>query len=616
MDSDSRLHALANSLVTNRLFSIDALEEYAERGQAHAQENDTPEPVAETDFDYLCARFIQWSSKHDAKSFGALVNLANLGIVTQLANFFHQRTDGIEKSGSPTIILDGPFLIDFIGLNGEVRRSDAALMIEAATEKGSRVWVFRHSILEAIDIVKAVVKSDAGERYGPLAIALRNKEVSLEALEAFISDPYGIVRRLAAVDKIFDIDGKNNRWEEDDFRDVDWQAAYAALMGWKDLARKRDCDSVLGVMRLRAGHLSRSPWDSQFFLLTSNAGLARLLKQACVAQGLMDSDQIGPAISRSEFAAILWLAGSLENRHEAVTSHLLAAAKGVLSRDRGLIKRVHQYAMNLNGSRKELVEAIVQTEFSYEMLQDVTLGNSRRVTDDAFDRVIDNLIAHGKEEGVQEATAEESRARRRLREEAATAKAAKEAAEAEAVRAVGQAQTAEQERQETEARALAAESAQIKSEAERQHLAQMAGVQLATIEKAQDVIRNIISGSERDWSRVGLWIYRTTAFLLYLILGVLAGFILLIGWIIRQQEAGIVLAVLFVLGGIIAVLNDTMKARTKTLLDNIARKCTLAVLGKDIGRLEKRLGVRTGGVIVVVERGSVRIAGVDNLMAS
>lgn len=596
VSADQRLNDFATSLATNRLFSMSALQQYAERELTEPVDySEKSGGISLQDFDYLCARFINHAHKNDEKSFNALLVLANIGVVTQLTNFFHNRTDTLEKTGSPILVLDGPFLIDYAGFNGEVRRADAALIVEAARQRGSKIWAFKHSVNEARDIVKAVVLSDPRERFGPLAVALRNGSVTVEILNGFLEDAFGMIGRLGIIDSFFDIKG-NHRWEEEDFNDADWQAVYAKLAGWNEIARRRDCDSILGIMRQRRGAATSNPWDSQLFLLTSNAVLATLVKKACVEQGILQADKVGPAISRNEFAAILWLAGDQNNKTEVVATHLLAAAQGMLARDKGMIDKVKEYTENLEVNRRELVDAIVQTELSYELLQDITLGDPNRVTDDSVQRVIDTLIDQGRLAGIQEAKAEEKIATRRLREQADAAKLALEASEGVALEATAQAAEADRIRQQAEARTAAAESLAQKAESERQSQELEASRQLIAARAAREVTAGVLAGRERAWSATARQTGTMVAVVAVIAALILAALIAFAGWLVRQALVTGVIVVVILGTGVLNVINDTVKSRRDRWIASKSESLARVRLKRPIHQFERDLELPVGFV--------------------
>lgn len=607
LSAEDRLFALANSLVSNRLFSIDALAEYAEREISQPEDSgNSNSAINDQDFDYVCARYISHCHTADERAFAALMSLANIGVVTQLANFFHHRDDGIERTGSPTIVLDGPFLLDYLGFNGETRRADAAIIVDAARNYGCKIWAFRHSVSEATDIVKAVARSEPFERYGPLALALRNRWVSIEELEAFLDDPFGIVNRMGVIDSIFDVDNRRNRWEEEDFNEEDWKAVYARLAGWKDLARRRDCQSILGIMRLRAGHSTRSPWDTKFFLLTSNAELATRAKEACVQRDLIDSIHVGPAISRNEFAAIIWLAGDAAGRNEVVAAHLLAAAQGMLARDKDLIERVREYTTTLSGGRRELVEAIVGTEISFELLQDITLGNPYRVDDRSFEQVINTLVEQGRAEGERDGRAEERRITKRLRAESEAAKSDAESARIAAEQAKKAAQEAELVRQLAEERAKIAESE--REHAMRKTLEFEARAQKGTkmAAKAVDVLHAIVEGVERDWSGIAKRRRAAVQAALwgaYVFLATMAAYFT---WLAKSSVGLSAIVILIACGGAYCLVK-VFETERKRFVDHVHERWTRRSLIRPVRQFERRVRLPPNTIRTRIEAARVTI---------
>lgn len=615
VSAEDRLHALAVSLVTNRLFSIDALQEYAARGEIDIPEL-SPEgsSLSGKEFEYLCARFIKHTHEEDQRSFTALLALANIGVVTQLANFFHKRTDDIEQTGSPDIILDGPFLIDLIGLNGGTRRADAEIVVDSARRQSCRIGAFRHSISEAVDIVKAVRLADPTRRYGPLAAALRNKQVSEETLDGFLDDPFGIVERMELLDFFIDVKSNRNRWQEDDFTEADWQAVYAKLSGWNDLPRRRDCDSVLGIMRIRAGAATRSPWRSKCFLLTSNEGLAQYAKQACVEQNLTNYDEVGPAISRNEFAAVLWLAGDKENKNEIVTTHLLSAAQGLLARDKQMIERLVEYTENLSGDDQRLVRAIVQTEISYELLQDTTLGNPDRFTDESVGLVVQRLIEKGREEGDAAAREEETRAAQRVRERAERAEIARNEADQRANAAEQKANQALISVDEARQAHLSAQQLVEAAEVEKKKLSDQVSQILVQSQRQRDIISGLLEGAEGDWTKI--WQNR-----LFLAKGLssgaallLASMVVLFTWYLRGMTTALPVLALSLLVGFLAATNDWFKSKREKKEDEVAKKWALSAMASGIVRVQKRIGLSASRIEIDFVGRVVKIKNKDEIL--
>lgn len=596
MDAEGRLHQLAILIASNQLFSHDSLSEYAERATS------TSKIVDSEDFEYVSAKFILWAKKADDRSFKALSILANLGVVTQLASFFHRRTDGVEKTGSPTIILDGPLLLDIAGFNGPDRHHDTQLLLELAHNRGCKVWIFRHSVYEAKDIVKAVLMSAPGERFGPLALALRNKQVSQDALQLFLDDPVGITERMGVCDRILDVNPDKFKTNSDSFTEEDWRSIYGALSGWKsDLARARDSDSVAGVMRLRDSHASKNPWDTRYLLLTSNVLLAQIVTTVCSQLDLTREDDIGPLIARSEFAALLWLSGDPANKREIVSSHLMAAAQGVLAQDRRLVERLKEYSANVSAERREFVDAVAQTELSYEMLQNVTLGDPRRVDDNAIQAVIDGLLDEGRREGAAETSRRHRESRRKLREDTHLAQAERDEAKSGEIAAKEEAQRIEV------ARAVA--------NAEKTSALQRAAIELKRRKQIEDVLDGVIGSAENDVSRTYAFCRALSHWLFYILFFAVGCSASVIAYSLKGSSG--VFTVFLVFGaGTLFSISEWAKASRGHFVDWLSAKLIRRRLEKGKRRLLRQLKIVSPAVIAEFSGTQIRFLNRAEILAA
>jgi hypothetical protein len=476
LNKDERLHQLAQALVSNRLFSEDALEAYA------SLEDREPDRE-QAGIDYVSARFVRHCYRNDRDSFRSLILLCQLGVVCNLASYFSRPQQANKSAAKLTVALDGPFLVDLLGFCGEDRRGDAELIVRLARQRKARILLFSHSLDEARDVVRGVLNNHPAQRYGPTAAALRSGAVRQATLDAFVQTPRQFVENLRAVDEIMGPGDRRLTAGREYFSDGDWQAFYATLSEWtNDLARRRDCDSVRNVMWLRNGHGDADIWKSQSILLTSNLRLARAARVFCIERDMLNEKHIPPVMSRGQLAALLWLSGGAEEKSEILTTHLLSAASAFLSRDRSLIERVQLYALEVGGERRELVDAFVRTQISYEFLQDATLGGSRPVDDRALDVVLDRLVQHGREEGAEVE-------RRRLEDLVNITRQ-------DSVEAVASARAETNEVQRRGQDAIAAQQQQF--EVER---AEVAKAELVRTQKARSALLSLLSARETTWSR-------------------------------------------------------------------------------------------------------------------
>ena len=571
MSPERRLDNLARTLVTNRLFTQDALELYADTLSAEGvlAFEGVEEGKSVENFDYLCARFIKHTKRHDKKSYESLIRLASIGLISQLAIFFHKRRDSIEQSGKPTIFLDGPFLMDALGFCGEERRDDASIMVNLAKKKGCKIAVFEHSISEARDNVYAVINNDPIQRHGPTASAVRRGEIRTQTLQLFVRNRYEFVRNSGLIDEVVKSGARAIEVNSEYFTDEDETNFWGRLINWKnDIARERDANSVKCIMRIRKGSAHRNPWKNSAFLLTSNKLLQRLAHDFCVKANLIGELDVGPVITRQEFAALLWLAGDAENKAELSSARLMAAAQGVLARDKTLVERLVEYHNSVTGERRELVESIVKSELSYELLQEATFRNPSKSVDEVIDDVVGQLVDQGRREGKAEIR--QQRARKL------------ELIQKELVGLSGDYETINDRYEEAERR-------------------------LENHGKAISIIKSMLEGHEDEWSS------QVKIMQLSISLGIFVLSIVLVG-IVTYVIVNIVPSVPTIFSFLAAVLaaafgefSSSLKQRRQDLALYVTRAFFPKLIEKGRMRLDDRLGVGFPAVSLDIAYGKVNI---------
>lgn len=505
-NADERLHDLATALVSNRLFSEDALRELANSEPAEA---DAP-PDSQT-IDYVCARYVKHCYLTERENYLALATLCQLGIVCQLATFFARPPPAEKVNRKLLVALDGPFLVDLLGFGGEDRRSDAELIIRLARKRKARVALFSHSLEEAQDIIRGTLTNEPSMRFGSIAAALRRGSVSQAILDAFVQTPRRIVEKTRLIDEFIEKDDRRFTGRNEYFDTDDWRSLYAALSTWKDLPRQRDCDSVRNVMRLRGDTAGNSVWNSQIVMLTSNQELARIAKQICVSRDILRPQDVGPVVSRFQIAALLWLDGAEDEKSEIVSTHLMAAASAFLTRDHVLVGRVQKYAWNVGKERKELVEAFVSQPLTYEFLQDATLGGVRRVDDSVVSDVLRRLVEHGREEGAE-------LERVKIATEIEGGKKTTQEAQREAEEAAKAARLAETQAAEAQRAQQLAEENTAKVEAS-------ARKEMARAERARQMLQAVLQGREERWASLHGVVFKAATASRWLALLLLCGLI-------------------------------------------------------------------------------------------
>jgi hypothetical protein len=431
------IEELATALVQNSLFSLKSISDFSEDGGFADGDNGPARSMkARATPDILAAKFIRHVKKDDTRAFNALVNLAQLGVVCRLGRFFGAPPPQKRAKTSLRLFLDSPFLLDALGFCGKERLADADLVLKQSRSLGVEIYLFPHSLDEAQQSIRGLLRTEAPFRFGPTSTALRNGQISIAMLDAFIRTPddfvqaleiktlkYSEVKRLQKANESFNVD--------------DWNALYAKLSTWNnEAARKIDADSVAFVQRLRVDDVSTDPLQSKAIMLSSNPQFVRLSKSVLDDRGLVGSKQVGPVMSRFEYAAVLWLNSDSSNRIKIASHQIMSASEDFLNQDRNLIEQVQRYAESVSQERKQLIDAIVQNPVSYEMLQEITQNRSELLEESTFDNIIERIGTSAQQKGQKLERDKANLVQRDLREKIAISKEQIQRSEAERLAAL------------------------------------------------------------------------------------------------------------------------------------------------------------------------------------
>lgn len=364
------------------------------------------------------------------------MNLALLGVVCRLGRFFGAPPPQKRAKASLRLFLDSPFLLDALGFTGKERLADAEMVIKQSRSLGVEVYLFPHSLDEAQQSIRGLLKTEAPFRFGPTATALRNGQVSTAILDAFIRTPDDFVQVLEIkVLKFSEV--KRLQKENESFDGDDWNALYARLSTWNnEAARKIDTDSVAFVQRLRVDDASTDPLQSKAIMLSSNPQFVRISKSVLNERGLVGTKQVGPVMSRYEYAAILWLNSDSSSKLKIASHQIMSASEDFLNQDRNLIEQVQRYAESVSKERKQLIDAIVQNPVSYEMLQEITQNRSELLEESTFDNIIERIGTTAHKKGQKLERDKAHLIQRDLREKIAVGKEQIERSEAERLAAL------------------------------------------------------------------------------------------------------------------------------------------------------------------------------------
>jgi hypothetical protein len=126
---------------------------------------------------YLISRFILDLERRNPELVQDLAEISAAAMVSEIVLDLRHPPNPTRGYPRIELIIDAPIAMTLLGLSGAERQRDVTYIIDQARTLRSGISVFRHSIVEMENIIYATLEAPESARTGPLADALRNKEI-------------------------------------------------------------------------------------------------------------------------------------------------------------------------------------------------------------------------------------------------------------------------------------------------------------------------------------------------------------------------------------------------------------------------------------------------------
>ena len=354
--------------------------------------------------EYLCARFVGylWEQKKDL--FEQIVKISAVALVTEIALDIQRPPEAGRKERNLLVFYDGPFLMDALGVCGDDRKNNARFVMDKLSSMEVQRGVFRHSCDEIRDNLRAVLKRQVTERFGPTGDAITRGELLEDYAHTVLSDVEHFVEELGAkvVDQSLDLYPNQHRYFSAEVVDQ-----LKERIPWENVtARERDARSIAFVMRRRRGHVTSDPFKSKVILVSRNPMLCGIARRFCLRHDFLGDYQVGPAIHQRQVAALLWLTLGSDEKEELSRKQLLAVCANVVGTRPDVIEATRKTLYRVQPASMEQLNALLSRSRSTQVLMDLTLGVSDVISEERIEEVF-NLIRESVADDVRKVASEE-----------------------------------------------------------------------------------------------------------------------------------------------------------------------------------------------------------------
>ncbi len=350
--------------------------------------------------DVLCSAFILDVYHNDRPLYDVIVKVATGALLAEVVM-------NVQDPGKTVslltlrIIVDAPFLMSYLNLSGVDSCNYARELVRILLDNGAVIEVFRHSVDELRENLKAVrLGVKAGTGFGPTARRLREP-----VFAAYVDSVMLATDDLLKRHKIRIIDVPNVQSSYQYFSEEDERAFNRALGFFQNpLAQARDAHSITGTMRLRKGTTARmsSIYKSQYLFVTENPYIVEVAKNFAVERRMIRNDEVPPAVTDRYLAGLMWVL--FGGKADEITQYqLLANCTAALEARSDVQAKMVHFLSEMDETMAAQFRAIMTVERGGQHLMQLTLGDPLliKTTDDA-EKILGQLTAKFEEKHIRE----------------------------------------------------------------------------------------------------------------------------------------------------------------------------------------------------------------------
>lgn len=389
---------------------------------------------------FLSARFVEHLFKTKSEHIPFLIELSEVGLVTEVVRDFQRPGSAVEKTDL-AVYLDAPLAMDYIGVSGAPQRESVAIVLNGLKRAGASIRIFRESIVELQSSLQAVLNRSVPERTGPTADALRRREVLEPFVREVAARPEKFLKQLDVLPVEDNLDSFPNQHK---FFSKDAYEQLYSQISWvkEDAARHHDALIATLAFRRRNGSRTSDIFASKHVVVTRNPSFPQLARRITREQNYISESHVGPVIHSRQLATAVWLRMGVQDRAEIPRSYILSACRRVLTLRKNIVEKVNEFKDTLSEDQAQQLEILITSDRSAQVLMDKTLGSSNVIDASSIAILLEEMKKAQIQEYAQERDAEQSArdsdARRREKELHSDAELARERADQAEAEALAQ----------------------------------------------------------------------------------------------------------------------------------------------------------------------------------
>lgn len=348
-------------------------------------------PTHKSEDEYVFARFVAYAQSNNPSAVDSLARLRRAAIYSDL--ILHLREPRRPSSGAQSVYayLDSPLVMDLIGLGGHLRKAFAERLVKVLREMKVVCVVSPVMIEEIRGNIRALIKRDPRDRFGPTADALRRGDFKIDFVEACSDRVEALIEAQGLqIDRNFnqylkpqfDQSGKN--LEEELLSKL--QSHYK-MFG----AAERDAESLFGCFGRRDGNKPQNMYSSRCFFVTSNDMLAAVGNKFFRDNQSYKESTFPIVITRATMAAMADAISGVATKNSMTEQELIISAADATSYDPVVFDKIEGLLKDMTPTEAADLSDILQRTDVSQLAMDLVRGSASNVTSQRVSEIVDSV---------------------------------------------------------------------------------------------------------------------------------------------------------------------------------------------------------------------------------
>lgn len=346
--------------------------------------------------DVLVASFILEVRNAEPEMFDLVSDISGGALLAEVVLNTQTPTDATKGISDVTIFIDGPLVMDALGMNTVGHsREYASRLFDQLRDAGATLSVFEHTVEEIRNAINTPLERFVArqEVSGPLGELLYRDSNMVSYVRGVLASLRDEIQRIGiGMFQNFPLTERQlaafSVANEDELAD---------RIGHRNVeARQRDAKSVANVLRLRGTLHCTDLSRCRYLFVTRNSVVSNASRGFLKRYKLAPDDYFAPTVTDRYLAGLIWVAFGGGGK-ELSRLKLISNCSATMRPRQDVVANMHRFLSKVDDGKVEKFKAIMTDQRAGHFLMDLTLGDAAIVREDNVEELYESIrkvIAH------------------------------------------------------------------------------------------------------------------------------------------------------------------------------------------------------------------------------